>query len=360
MTRDEFPKVLLKEAVSQFEGLIGRFGEHAVAAGEEVYIQPSVYLSFHLVQMRTAGWTDTDFDELAAVSGTSALFAYQHDNLMPKYANLHIGMDELIADATGFGYEWVNFEGVDGAWQLIQESVDSGRPVKGWHWENVLFAGYQEATETEGREVFAMADGPDTFAKWWTWQDFMAWAKLVEGWGCQVLGRHAERVQTKPTKEVALRLMKDLIEWSTSPPAIPREKYPQATFGLAGIGTYAEDVADVQGKPQEYFTETAWLGCHAVNPQWSVRNSTGVYLERLVSAKAFPEQTNERLLSAAEEYKSAYAAWREFYRQLGHVAPENAWNLEEHRRAGAAAVRKALGHEKVAIDVLEKALAIVG
>jgi len=165
----------------------GAGGQHAVAAGEEVYIQPCVYLSFHLVQMRAAGWTDVDFDQLAAVSGASALFAYQPGEFMPKYANLSIGMDKRIADATGFGYEWVGFQGVDGAWKLLQESIDSGRPVKGWHYENVMFGGYQDAAETKGRKIFAMADGPDTFATWWTWQELVQWVEWVTGWGATQL-----------------------------------------------------------------------------------------------------------------------------------------------------------------------------
>ena len=82
-----------------------------MTAGEEVYIQPCVYLSMHLVAMRAAGWRDADMDTITAVSGASALFAYEPGEFMPKYANLHIGMDQRIAHATGFGYEWAPFEG---------------------------------------------------------------------------------------------------------------------------------------------------------------------------------------------------------------------------------------------------------
>lgn len=102
--KDKYQQVLLENVVKEFDELIGRFGQHAVAAGKtEVYIQPCVYLSLHLVQMRASGWTDMDFDQLAAVSGASALFAYEQGEFMPKYANLSIGMDERIVEATGFG-----------------------------------------------------------------------------------------------------------------------------------------------------------------------------------------------------------------------------------------------------------------
>lgn len=360
MSLDGFPPVLLKEVVNEFEDLIGRFGKHAVAAGELVYVQPSVYLSSHLVCMRAAGWTDIDFDELAAVSGTSALFAYHPSDFMPKYANLLIGMDKRIADATGFGYEWVEFNGVEGAWDLLKESIDSSRPVKGWHWENVLFAGYRDATNTADRKVFAMADGPETFAKWWTWHEFDDWVELVEGCGCPQLGRHTKRARVKPAKEIALRVLRDLVEWSTDPPSMVREKYPSAAFGLAGIKAYAEDVADIDAKPKESFKETAWLGCHAINPQWMARNSTAVYLARLAGTKALPDEVNQHLLAASREYKAAYTAWQKFYQQLGHAAPDNAWNTKRHRRAGAIAVHEALQHERAAIEELKEVLAAAG
>jgi len=75
--------VLLQEAVDQFQDLILCQGEHSVVAGDQVYIQPYVYLSTHLVQMRAQGW-DVDFDQVAALSGASALFACQLGEFMPS------------------------------------------------------------------------------------------------------------------------------------------------------------------------------------------------------------------------------------------------------------------------------------
>ena len=61
--------VLISEAVAANEKPIAFSGEHEVRAGSEVYVQPYVYLSHHVVQMRAAGWPDADFDTVAAVSG---------------------------------------------------------------------------------------------------------------------------------------------------------------------------------------------------------------------------------------------------------------------------------------------------
>jgi len=117
-------------AVQEFKRLTHNLQGHMVVAAE-VYRQPPVYLTTHLVQMRVAGWEDMDFDTLAAVSGASALFAWQPNTYMPKYANLLIGMDKRIAEATGFGYEWTPFTDAEDAWAILKESIDSNRPPTG-------------------------------------------------------------------------------------------------------------------------------------------------------------------------------------------------------------------------------------
>ncbi len=356
MQRKEYPGVLLEKEAKEFNELIGWFGQHAVAANivnrSEVYIQPCVYLSLHLVQMRATGWTDMDFDQIAAVSGASALFAYEHGKFEPKYANLSIGMDERIAEATGFGYEWVDFKGIVGAWQLIKESVDSGRSVKGWDWENILFAGYQDAENPKDRKIFAMADGPGTYAKWLTWKEFREYVERVEKWGCPQFGRHTNRVEMKPAKEVALRVINDLVEWSTNPPAHLIKKYPGATFGLAGIELYADNCADME-KFEDFGS------CHDMNPQWPIRNSSAVYLKRVADAEIFPEEINSHLRKAANEYRTAYIYWKQFYNHLSHGSPEGAGRMEEHRLAGASGVRNALKHEKMALAELKILLSIL-
>ena len=63
-----YPKILLRDVVETFDRLIGQIGEHAVKTEEELYQQPYVYVSFHLIQAVVAGW-DVDFDTLTAISG---------------------------------------------------------------------------------------------------------------------------------------------------------------------------------------------------------------------------------------------------------------------------------------------------
>jgi hypothetical protein len=345
--------VLLHKAVDPFQDLILRQGEHSVISGDEVYIQPYVYLSAHLVQMRAQGW-DVDFDQIAALSGASALFAYQPGEFMPKYAHLVVDPDERIAEATGFGYQWVSWEGIEGAWQVIVESIDAGKSVKGWDWENILFAGYQEADTPSARKVYAMADGPGTYSRWLTWDEFGEWVDRVHKWNECRLGWYSGRVQTRPPAEVAQRVMRDLVAWSVEPPRSARERWSEATFGLAGIEAYA--AACEASDPNE-----DWTACHDINGQWTVRNSTGVYLQRVAEAGLFSEQVNAHLLTAAQEYRAAYESWQQLYVQyLGHGVPEIKRKSTEHRAAGAAAVREGLQHEKKALAWVERALAALG
>lgn len=338
-------RVLLDGVVADFKRITNDLEKHQVVVGDIVYPQPAVYLTTHLVEMWAAGWKDADFDTLAAVSGASALFAYQPDEFMPKYANLHIGMDDRVAEATGFGYEWLPFEDTGSAWPIIRETIDSGRPLKGWHWENLLIGGYRDAARKEDREVFVMDDGPGTTAEWWTWQRFTEW---TAEWP-HFLGRHTRRVETAPAKEIALRVMSDLAEWSANPPDAVAREYPEAKFGLEGIQAYAADCADTEAYDD-------WVACHPINPQWTVRNSTAVYLDQVAGSRIFPAHIAEHIAAAAREYRAAYEDWREFHNQLGHDAPGNAGKTKERRLAGAAAIRRALEHEKAGITSLRQAL----
>jgi hypothetical protein len=348
--RPEYGAVLLEDVVADWKRITGDLKEHQAVVGDAVYVQPCVYLTTHLVEMWAGGWKDMDFDTVAAVSGCSALFGYQPGTFMPKYAHVWIGMHDRIAQATGFGYEWVKIDGADRAWDVVKASIDAGQPVKGWYYENLLFGGYQDAAERNDRKVFVMADGPDTIAEWWTWEQFGKW---VKDWSQGQVGRHTERVEAAPERETALRVMRDLVECSHTHPERVRQEYPEAKFGLEGIEAYANDCADTE-------TYEDWSACHPINPQWTIRNSTGMYLERVAEAGLFPEDATAHIATAARHYRAAFSDWQEFYDLLGHHAPEGAGKMKDRREAGAAVAHRWLEHEKAAIAKLEQALALLG
>ena len=155
-----------------------------------------------------------------------------------------------------------------------------------------------------------------------------------------------------PTREVALRVMRDLAEWSSEPPDAANQRFSRAKFGLAGIEAYATDCADMA-------TYSDWSACHDINPQWTIRSSTGVYLESVAGAGLFAEPVNVHLRAAAEHYRAAFADWHESYDLLGHGAPEGAGKMNQRRLAGSAAAQRWLEHEKAAIAEIRHALSLL-
>jgi len=341
--------VLLDEAAADFRHIADKIAGHRIeicrrGADEEVYPQPYCYLTTLLVQMRAAGWADMDLDTLAVVSGASAMFGYESGEFTPKYAFHRRRPGELVAQATGYATEAVTLADAEAAWRFLIESVNSGRPVSGWQGELTLLAGYHDGERASDRRVFAMKDGDGYFAEWWAWCRFAEWAG--EG---QRVSRHAGRVKPAPPEEAALRVMRDLVALSEGVPEDIQRAYPNAAFGLAGIEAWAADCADLE-------KHADWGMCHPENPQWTVRNSSAVYLSRVAEEGTFPADMTKHILRASEEYRSAYKRWQEGYRLVGHPAPDGAGKLLDSRRAAAQAVRTALDHERAAIAELRKAL----
>ena len=149
-------RAYLDDVVRQFDKLIGHLGRHGIVSGVELYVQPPVSLSLHTVAMRAAGW-EIDYEQVAALSGACAPFGYQPDEFMCKYAYLDLDPDARLAEATGYGFEWVPFASIEEAWSLIKTAVAAGQPVRGWHWEALLFGGYEEADAVSERR--GLCDG---------------------------------------------------------------------------------------------------------------------------------------------------------------------------------------------------------
>ncbi len=346
----KYQSVLLTSAVKEFEFIARNVASHVDVMQEKVYPQPNVYLTTHLVCMWTAGWKDTDFDTLTTVSGASALFAYKdYNDFMPKYANLYIGMDKRIADAAGFGWEWIPFEDPETGWELIKQSIDSGKPVKGWNEENLVFAGYSDSRFKHLRKVYVMSDGAGYYSTWIRWKSFCRWTKE---WSHGKLGRFNGRLSPRPEKDIAIQVITDLVNWSEKPPEKVIQQFPGTKFGLEGMKAYAADCKNMD----KYKT---WSACHPINPQWIVRNSTAVYLENLIKKEIFRGDINNYLIPAAGKYRAAYSAWREFYNILGYSAPRTAGRTKHNRKKGAESVRKAIEHEKEALGLLSKALDLI-
>lgn len=346
----QYEPILLNDVVADFKSTADNVAGHQIelcvrGADEDVYPQPYCYLTTLLVQMHAAGWEEMGFDTLAAVSGASAMFGYQPGEFMPKYAFHHRRPNELVVKATGYATESVRVPGHEHAWKFVRQSVDSGRPVAGWHGEMLLLAGYHESERESDRRVFAMQDGNAYFIEWSGWATFAQWIG-----GGQELSRFAGRVEPEAPRAVVLRVMRDLVTLSANVPARIQSAFPKATFGLAGIEAWAADCADVE-KYED------WGMCHPENPQWTARNSSAVYLRRLAGQGILPADAEAHVRRASEAYRAAYRRSQEAYGLVGYAAPKGSGRIKERRLAAAAAVRKALEHERAAIAELEKALA---
>ena len=318
----------------------------------EIQAAPHSMLWFYLYQMHAAGW-DEDINTVVSVAGAGGLYGYERDEFLAKYAFMLVGGSHRIAEATGFGYEWIRADSVDAAWEVLVESIDSGRPVMGEHAEILLFGGYEDADDVWGRKVFVMMIEPDYVAGWWTWERFSDW---FERWAENnefLFGRHTERVAAKDPREIAVQVLADLVTWSVRPPAACDILSEGITWGLAGMEAYAMSCADMAAC--EDFSM-----CHDMNSQWPTRQCTAAYLSDVAQSELFSPAVSERLAAAAESYQDAYDAWVVAYKHVGWAAPEGAGRDAQHRQAAAAAIREAAQHEADALAELKRVLAAEG
>jgi DNA-binding transcriptional MerR regulator len=347
----EYAQVVLMDAIEAFQR----------TEREIKYWQPRSFAQVRVVCMQAAGWKEADYDTIMTILGFGPSFAYHPKKFWPQYLAPD-GSGERLARATGFGWEWKQYETVEEYWQALKETLDGGKPIHAPYYEEVIFAGYQDADGQDGRKVRPLAPHgvgvePDT---WWTWQEFEEW---FDKWSHKVLGRHTERVPQFAPRESATETLEAIVQMATDDPRARNPDFDGVKWGLEGLEAYADDVGDMSksGKADEYFYG-GWMGCHAIYPQISGRASAAVYLERLGKSAIFPGAINEHILAAAESYGAARAAWGEYEKHLGNeeaAEASDSWMIEEHRLAGAAAIRRAIDHERAAIDRVQQALAVI-
>jgi hypothetical protein len=350
MAETKYPKIALENTIEAFDQ----------TEREIKYWQPRSWVQAQLVCMRTAGWTDIDYETLMMLSGFGPSFAYHPNELWWAQYLPPQGCDERIAQATGFGYEGKWYETADAYWQALKETIDAGKAIHAPYLEEVILVGYQEADNKADRQVRPLAPigvEPDT---WWTWNEFETWfADESHGF----LGRHTERVEQVSEKESALTVLETIVRMAHDDPRATNPDFAGAAFGLSGLEAYATDVGDMSksGKPDVYF-ESGWMGCHAIYPQISGRAAAALFLKRLGESGIFQTQVNAQILAAAKAYHAARAAWGEYERHLGNeeaAEVSDSWMIEARRLAGAAAIHKAIKHEKTAISQIQRVLTIV-
>jgi len=315
----------------------------------------------YLTCMRVAGW-DVDYADVITLSGYGPSFGYSQEKWWAHYMPPP-GRDRRIGDATGFGFLWEQKKTPEGYWESLKQVIDSGRPVCAPYMEGVLFIGYRDAERPDDRQVRPLARVFVEPGSWWTWEEFADWHKKHSdgGW----FGRHTGKVKTIPPTDSAVEVLRLIVQMATDDPRSHMERFEGVTWGLPGILAYADDVADMSksgAKEGEggYF-QGGWRGCHNIYPQMSGRPAAATYLERI--APLFAGEVRRHVLAAADQYDKATDAWREFERQLGRPLGDKhseAWQDPTHRKAGAAAVRKAHERETAAVAEIKKGLVAAG
>lgn len=362
----------IKDVVDIFNQLHPGEKTHMITINNTLYVQPHVLPYFFWIIMKYHGW-EIDFDELMTVSGISALFGYERDEFLPKYAFRFIELRERIKRATGFEIYREVIESVEDAWKKITQQLSQKKPVIGHWWEAVLFAGFQEAKDPNDRKIYVLTDGPDTFIKWWTWKDFCEWFDTIVKFDDQEIFYFNHKKESKSTNEIAVQVITDLINWSQNPPKEIRNFFPKATFGLQGIESYAKDCQNVEEIPGVFGP------CHGINPLGALRNSSGIYLTNLANKGVFLDKSsktekiekgnipmtkkiankgifsndiNKSLKTAGNLYKNAFKQWQKLYELLGHHIDDATKSSKEQRLKGANAIKQALKYEKEAIQEL--------
>jgi len=333
--------VVIKEA----EEIFNRFLDQEMPSKD--YIWRS-YIYVRMACMRTAGW-EADYETLMPVSGYGLSFAYEPKKESGVHYRPPPGTDQRIAQATGFGWEYLHLKNIEDYWQALKENINSGRPVHACHMEEVLFVGFQEAEKKRHRRVRPMAISvfvdPDT---WWSWREFEKW--FVEFGG--PLGRFTQRTERLEDRQIAIETMKTLVHLAFQD-SRSQGTDPRVACGLAGIEAYARDMADLSMKEKHFCS--GWFGCHDSNPQWTARQLTARYLQSC--APLFDEDIAALIRDAVKDYQSAHEAWLEWDQQLGTHSPYRAWANKQRRLSGAKAARRAAQHERNAVEKIQQVLA---
>ena len=340
-------EVLLQSVVEEFKtGTVD-------GVDEWMFAGPNILFYLYYLQAHAAGWHEMDMATVVATSGAAGLFGYQRGDYLPKYAFHAVGPDLQTARATGFGYEHLTFSDAEEAWQILKESIDTGRPLKAPDWEGILYVGYRDAVRPGNRKVFGLSNEPGDVCGWLTWAEWEDWAKRLVSWNQNgLIGRHTRRIRPAAARKTALRIMSDLVKYSRQAPGNWAKTQPNAIWGLAGMEASAADCANTRDLPK-------FDMCHPINPQWATRRCTAVYLGRTAKAGVFPQKVTKHVRAASAAYFAAYHSWVVAHYQIGWGAI-GVDKTKAYRQAAAEAVRQAVAHEKAAIAAVKKSLKVAG
>ncbi len=306
----------------------------------DVYGQTDPGAVADLICLRAAG-IDTNYETVMTVSGKGITFAYDRKFEFWRPRPAPPGGEARMIQAVGASVEHLDFKSPNEAWKLLTDNIKAGRLVR--RGARIYFA-YREGKARTDRKTFAIE---------------MPWVKAI-GWNnfardCGKPGsllRYGKAKGDIGQKATALAVISDMVLWSGTHPQAAHWAYNRSAFGIDGITAYAANIADTS-RADTWFSG-GWRGGKFIYPLWTGRKCSAEYLKKI--APSLPAEARPHIATAVKELDAAYDAWLEWEKHLGIKGPLRCWSMKEHRKAGAAAVSKAAGHEKKAIDALTKIL----
>lgn len=299
-----------------------------------------------LLCMRAAKMKDVDYAALMTLSGWGITFAYDRRKEFWRKDMVPPVAAQLVPRGTGALINYPEFKSRDDAWKVLTENVKAGVLLRSSK-ANEVFFGYRDSEKKGQRTVFAF-DAP--WVRAMDWADF---CKAIGYVGTYRTYSAGKREVDKPA--VAREVLRNLVEWSKSHPHAKHWVYSRSIPGLRGLETFAREIGNKSMSASSF--NMGWRGGRHIYTQWTGRKCTGSYLARI--AGALPGRAGALLKQASSEYEAAHQAWLEWEKNLGFGCPHKAWESKEKRQAGAAAVRKAFEHEKKAVELARKALAVI-
>jgi hypothetical protein len=336
-------EVILEPVLAEYGGLDAEFPDKNPVRTD---------LLMRTACLRAAGADGVDYETLVMLAGHGTSFGYHPTKYLVMYnpPDDPKATDERLVKGTGCDWEWLpKFTDAEAAWKALKSSINEGIPLEAVYYDHYIFCGYRDSNHSEDRAVYTIGGWRPT--GWMDWKDFTAW---VQEFGR--LGRYKGVVDRTPTREMAEQLLGRMVEWAKGDGRPGMEWMKEAKTGWAGLETYAADVANTDKSPYDF--DGGWLGCHCINRQTSGRAGAVKWLRRV--AGEFPDAAAAHLRGAADEYAQAVKAWSEFRTHLGATEgleeAKRQWAKPENRAAGAAAIRRAMEHEKAGMARIEQAL----
>lgn len=300
---------------------------------------------FGVVQALNQSGSKIDFEEYAAATGWAFSFGYKYDDIGPSYlavrgnpsADGPYEVFAFIPKQLGYNYKSVPTAEHEKLWEFVKTNTDNGTLMISEHIDGGLVYGYR--IKDEKRQL------------WFDGTVGMGWTDIdsLDPYALYALKKVKD---SEPADQITIRALKRAVE-----KASPHE-WNNVPQGLSALEAYYADVAN----PEKDFADGGGWFCWSAFERLSSRYCCGVWLKRV--AQNFDEEIGSSLLSASENYNSAYQQY-ERYRSELKAGLETDASVEERARTPeriavlAPILRAAIDAEKQGLENLKKVTAIL-